>query len=579
MRHELELDAWLKSSIIDEHTKDELLGIKDNCEEVRDRFCTYLEFGTAGLRGIVGAGTNRMNRYTVGRATQGLADYISTFGQEYKKRGIVIAYDTRRNSEEFALETALVMAGNGIKAYLFEGIRPTPELSFAVRHLNAAAGVMITASHNPPEYNGYKVYWEDGGQITPARAKDITAMIDRITDFSRVKAADRQTAMCKGLLEYIGPEVDGEYISRVTALSLNGEMIKKNGHNVEIVYTPLHGTGSVLMGTVLATAGYNRVKTVEEQAVQDPCFSTVRTPNPEEREALQMGIEYAMTTGADIVIGTDPDCDRVGVAVRDREGDYRVLTGNQIGALLVEYVLSQRQRLGLSSPNDVIIKTIVTSEIGRAIAGSYGVQTVDTLTGFKYIGEKIEEYSRNGSKTFVLGYEESNGYLAGSFVRDKDGVIATLLLCEMALYYKLKNMTLIDVLESIYGRYGYYCERTKSVKLEGEEGLRKIKAIMRHLRSSTDEMNSIFDNKIVEFRDYLSGKIFHLQEGTHTGTGLPKSDVLYYKLLDESWLCVRPSGTEPKIKFYFAAKGAGKEDAEQKQKVMEQRLMNQLEVL
>lgn len=579
MRHELELDAWLKSSIIDKRTKDELLEIKDNCEEVKDRFCAYLEFGTAGLRGIIGAGTNRMNRYTVGRATQGLADYISTFGQGYKKRGMVIAYDTRRNSEEFALQTALVMAGNGIKAYLFEGIRPTPELSFAVRYLKAAAGVIITASHNPPEYNGYKVYWEDGGQITPARAKDITAKIDSIKDFSQVKMADRRTAMCEGLLEYIGPEIDGEYINKVTELLLNGGMVKEKGHNVEIVYTPLHGTGNVLMSTVLKKAGFSRVKIVEEQAVQDPCFSTVRSPNPEEREALQMAIEYAGRTGADIVIGTDPDCDRVGMAVRSKDGDYLVLTGNQIGALLVEYVLSQRQRLGLSSRDDVIIKTIVTSEIGRTIAGNYGVQTVDTLTGFKYIGEKIEEYSRNGSKNFVLGYEESNGYLAGSFVRDKDGVIASMLLCEAALYYKLQNLTFIDVLESIYGRYGYYCERTKSVKLEGEEGLIRIKAIMCHLRNSTDKINSAFGNQIIEFRDYLSGNILYLREETRTGTDFPKADVLYYRFMDESWLCVRPSGTEPKIKFYFAARGERKEEAEQRQKTMEQRLMNQLEVL
>lgn len=572
MKSIAEFERWLNSDFIDEETKKELIKIKKNEAEISDRFYKHLEFGTAGLRGIIGAGTNRMNKYTVGRATQGLANYIKKRGKEYMDRGVVIAYDSRHRSCEFALQTALVLSGNGIKAYLFDGIRPTPELSFAVRYLGTAAGVMITASHNPPKYNGYKVYWEDGGQITPDRAKEITGEIVKLASFSQIKTMDRQDAVSRGLLQLVGPEIDKEYIDRVVSLCLEKDMIKEHSDKLRIVYTPLHGTGNKLVNMALSRAGFRGFHVVREQAEPDPEFSTVKSPNPEEREALLLAIQHAERVGADIVLGTDPDCDRVGIAVKKSKGDFVVLSGNQIGALLVEYILSRRKKLGLYSPADVIIKSIVTSELGRVIARNYNVHTFDTLTGFKFIGEKIGEFARTGDKNFVFGYEESNGYLAGDFVRDKDGVIAVLLACETALYYKLRGMTLHDALEELFRKYGYYVERVKSIKLEGEEGLYNIKKIMQRLRYSRDELNKLFGYGLEETRDYLEGKVYFIEKDKYGKIDLPKSDVLYYRFHDGSWFCVRPSGTEPKIKFYFSVTAKEKKEAEEKLDKMQEKV-------
>jgi phosphomannomutase len=556
-----EYKNWVNSPYIDEHTKKELQDIKNNEEEIKERFCAPLEFGTAGLRGLIGAGTNRMNVYTVGRAAQGLAKHIGSLGRQYAGRGVAIAYDTRRFSYEFALRTALVLNANGIKAYLFDGIRPVPLLSYAVRELKATAGIVVTASHNPCEYNGFKVYWEDGGQITQDRAERITQEIYGACDYCEVPVMDKKEAVREGLLTMVGTEIDRKYLDRVLSLCLDAEMIRAKGDKLGIVYTPLHGTGSRFVASVLANAGFTRVNTVKEQQEPHMDFPTVKSPNPEDREALEMAIMTAAERGSDIVVGTDPDADRIGIAAKNKKNQFETFTGNQIGALLVEYILYQRNRMGLSTDRDTIIKTIVTSEMGRAIAASYGTDTLDTLTGFKYIGEKIEEFSRTRARNFVFGYEESNGYLLGDFVRDKDGIIATLLVCEMALYYKNKGMTLAEVLEDLYRQHGYYIEDVVSVRLEGCEGLEKIKQIMQYFRGKRKEMAGILGEPVEEIRDYLN-RVCYDGNGNPSGeTHLPGSDVLYYKLKDRAWVCIRPSGTEPKLKLYFSITDAKRAEA------------------
>ncbi len=573
----MEYQCWLDSSYIDEDTKRELMSIRNDPGEIEDRFYRHLEFGTAGLRGVIGAGLNRMNRYTVARTTQGLANYIKKSGEAENGASVVIAYDSRHMSDQFALQAALVLNRNGIKTYLFESLRPTPELSFAVRELKATAGIVITASHNPPQYNGYKVYWRDGGQITPDRAEAITDEIDAITDLSQAQIMERNEAVDKGLLVMIGRDIDEKYTEKVVSLCLNREMAREHGRKLNIVYTPLYGTGNKPVREVLQKAGFEDVHVVEEQELPDPDFPTARSPNPEDPGALRLAIEKAGRIGADIVLGTDPDCDRVGMAVRNNKNEFVVLTGNQIGALLVEYVLSRRDELRISTPGDVIVKSVVTSEMGRVIGAAFGVDTVDTLTGFKFIAEKIEEYSRSGGRNFVFGYEESNGYLYGDFVRDKDGVIASLIICEMALYYKLKGLTVYQALEGLYEKFGYFVEDVKSIRHEGREGEERIGRIMDYFRDSWVKVNSRLNGKVEEMRDYLKGTCCYPASGKKVKAELPTSNVLYYKLHNGCWFCIRPSGTEPRIKIYFSAAGKTRAEALDRLKYMQEKVMGMVD--
>lgn len=562
MDYRKKYQQWLQSSYIDDATKEELVSIAENEKEIEDRFYKDLEFGTGGLRGVIGAGSNRINKYTVRKATQGLANYINKQGKAAAEAGVVIAYDSRRMSSEFAKETALVLNANGIKSYLYSELQPTPILSFSVRELNATAGVVITASHNPPQYNGYKVYWSDGGQIPPERAEEIIKEINAVDSFDKIVTMDQKEAEDKGLLCWIGEEVLKKYIDRVKGLCVNPQLVKEWGKDLKIIYTPLHGSGNKPVRRVLKEVGFEQVAVVPEQEMPDPNFSTVSYPNPEEKEAFNLAIEMAKRDGADIIIGTDPDCDRVGAVVKNREGDYIVLTGNQVGSLLVDYILGAKKQKGDLPQNGVIIKTIVTSEMGREIAKSYGIETIDTLTGFKFIGEKINEFEKTGEHSFIFGYEESYGYLAGDFVRDKDAVIASLLVCEMAAYYKSRGMSLYEGLVELWEKYGYYNEVLKSINMEGKEGMERIKAIMDELRSNPPKQ--LNDVKVARIEDYLESKAYNLSEDKTEDIVLPVSNVLRYILADGSWFCVRPSGTEPKIKLYFSVIGKDMKDGQKK---------------
>jgi len=543
---------WLNSPHIDEETKTELRAIADHSAEIEERFYKQLEFGTGGLRGVLGAGTNRINAYTIRRATQGLANYIATHGDEAKAKGVVIAHDSRHQSPELSLETALTFAANGINVYLFDGLRPTPELSFAVRELGAQAGIVLTASHNPPEYNGYKVYWEDGGQIVPALAKEIIASINKVNDFADVRTMARSEAEQAGLLKWIGEEIDNRYIARLKELCLNLDVVKQVDSEFKIVFTPLHGAGNLSCQAILREMGFTQVHVVPEQEQPDPNFSTVKSPNPEERAAFDLAIGLAQNVGADLIIGTDPDCDRVGVVVRDHTGEYVVLSGNQTGALLLQYLLSEHKNRGTLPQGATMVKTIVTSEMGRVIADRYGVDTMDTLTGFKYIGEQMRLFEERGDRTFLFGYEESYGYLAGTFVRDKDGVMSTMLIAEMAAYYKSKGMNLYDALQALYEEFGYFREELVSLTLKGINGLAQIQNIMKTWREQPPV--EVAGQKIIERRDYHTGKSVHAEQG-ETRLTLPQENVLRYTLQDGSWFCLRPSGTEPKIKMYFSVQG------------------------
>jgi len=538
--------SWLNYEKLDEETRKELEAISDQPKEIEDRFYKELEFGTGGLRGVIGAGTNRMNLYTVGRATQGLAQYILEKGANGPLA--VIAYDSRHKSPEFALETALVLAGNGITAYVFETLRPTPELSFAVRELKASAGVVITASHNPPEYNGYKVYGPDGGQLVPEAAGQVTEYISRVTSFDQVRRLSREEAEAKGLLRWIGAEIDRKYTDAVVSVSPNRTLLEKAADDLHIIYTPLHGAGNMPVREALRRMGFRKVEIVAEQEHPDPQFSTVKSPNPEEREAFTLALQMARQSNADIVIGTDPDCDRMGAVVRDEQGSYHILTGNQAGALLVHYLLSSLKERNQLPANGAVVKTIVTSEMGAEIARSYGMHTFDTLTGFKYIGQKISEFEASGAYRFLFGYEESYGYLAGTYCRDKDAVVASVLICEAAAYYKMQGKTLLDVLEDLYRQYGYFQERLESLTMKGKEGLEQIRRIMEDWRNNPPA--TVAGMKVVQAEDYLNGLY-----------GLPKENVLKYKLEDRSWFCLRPSGTEPKLKIYFGVCGTSGEEA------------------
>ena len=530
---------WLENPYFDEETKKELLSIENNEKEIEDRFYKNLEFGTGGLRGVIGAGTNRINKYTVRRATYGLANYIlNKCGEEGKTKGVVIAYDSRYKSEEFSTETAKTLAACGIKAYIFDSLRTTPQLSFAVRHLGCVAGVVITASHNPPEYNGYKVYWTDGGQVCPNIAEEIIKEVNKIEDYSTIPTTDKDNE----LITLLDDKVDRAFIDAVKEQVIRQDIIDKVGKDMKIIFTPIHGTGNLPIRKALDEVGFKNVAVVKEQEMPDCKFSTVEYPNPEEKAVFDIAIEMAKKDGADIIIGTDPDCDRVGVVVKNTEGEYVVLNGNQVGSLLVDYVISNKIDQIKTMNNPMIVKTIVTSELGANIAKSYGVSSVDTLTGFKFIGEKIHEYETTNEATFIMGYEESYGYLVGTHARDKDGVVSALLISEMAAYYYDKGMTLYEGLQEVYKKYGYYKEELKSITLKGIDGMEKIKSIMSHFRNAN--IKEIANIKVAQLIDYKEGI-----------NDLPKSDVLKFILEDNSWIAVRPSGTEPKIKFYFGCNG------------------------
>ena len=565
---------WLEKPCFDEETKKELRSIADDENEIKERFYTELEFGTAGLRGVIGAGLNRMNIYTVRKATQGLANYILKVGG--KEKGVAIAFDSRRMSPEFADVAACCLAANGIKAYRFESLRPTPELSFAVRKLGCIAGINITASHNPPEYNGYKVYWEDGAQITPPHDKGIMDEVKAITDFSVLKTMDAEEAMKAGLYEVIGQKIDDAYIAELKKQVKNPEAIRAMQKDITIVYTPLHGTGNIPARRVLKEIGFENVYVVPEQELPDGDFPTVSYPNPESKEAFELALKLAKEKDADLVLATDPDADRLGVYVKDtKSGEYITLTGNMSGCLLAEYTISQiKEKQGL--PKDgALIKTIVTTNMADAIAEYYHVSLIEVLTGFKYIGQQILGFEQNHSGTYLFGFEESYGCLIGTHARDKDAIVATMALCEAAAYYKQKGMTLWDAMVEMYERYGYYKDDVKSITLKGIEGLGKIQKIMDDLRNHTPK--AIGPYKVLSARDYKQDTKKDMQTGEVTTTGLPTSNVLYYDLPDHAWLCVRPSGTEPKIKLYYGVKGTSLEDAEEKSRELGAYAMKLLE--
>ncbi len=553
-------EEWLNDPYFDEGTKAELKAIADDENEIKERFYMDLEFGTAGLRGIIGAGTNRMNIYVVRKATQGLANYILKVGAEAK--GVAIAHDSRRMHDEFTECAALTLAANGIKAYVFDALRPTPELSYAVRHLGCIAGINITASHNPPEYNGYKVYWEDGAQITPPHDSGIMAEVKAITEYSACKTMDKQEAIDKGLYVVIGEEVDNDYLAELKKNVLHPEAIRDQARNLKIVYTPLHGTGLVPAVRVLKELGFENVTVVPEQEKPDGDFPTVSYPNPEAEEAFALGLKLAEETGADLVLATDPDADRLGVRVRDKEGVYHTLTGNMSGSLLADYEIGQTKALKGLPSDGLLIKTIVTTNLADAICKYYGVAEYECLTGFKWIGRQILKMENEKKGTYLFGFEESYGCLIGTHARDKDAIVAVMALCEAAAYYKTKDMTLWDAMLDLYERCGYYKDDIKSVGLAGIEGLQKIQQIMATLRE--EPLKELAGYKVLKVRDYQKDTILDLQTGTETDTGLPKSNVLYYEMTDDAWLCVRPSGTEPKIKFYYGVVGNSLEDADAK---------------
>lgn len=551
MTYKAAVEKWLSYPELDAELKQQLISMQHNEKALEDSFYKNLEFGTGGMRGEIGPGTNRMNIYTIRKAAEGLARYIVAQGEEAKKRGVVIAYDSRHKSSEFALEVAKTVGKYEIKAYLFKELRPTPELSFAVRYLGAVAGVVITASHNPPEYNGFKVYGEDGGQITPVIADALIQYVNCVEDELLIQVATEQELLEKGLLTYIGEEVDQAYIERLKTIQLNPEVVASVAKDLKIVFSPLHGTAYALVRKGLESFGFQNVTIVEEQAIPDPNFSTVASPNPEEHAAFELAIQYGKAIDADMLMATDPDADRLGVAVKNQDGEYVVLTGNQMGALMLEYLLSQKKEKGMLQENGVIVKTIVTSDIGRAIAENYGLKTINTLTGFKFIGEKIREFEQTKAYTFQFGYEESYGYLIGDFVRDKDAVQSAVFAAEVAAYYKAQGKTLYDGLMEIFEKYGYYKESLRSLTLKGKEGAEQIARIMSSFREQP--LHEVGGVQVVAMEDYDVRKRW--SHGVEQSLELPRSNVLKYELENGSWFCVRPSGTEPKAKVYFGVKG------------------------
>ena len=554
-----EYKKWCESPDFDEETKKELSEIKDNEKEIEDRFYKELEFGTAGLRGVIGAGTNRMNKYTVGKATQGLANYIKEQGTQDK--GVAISYDSRRMSKEFSLQTALILNANGIKTYLFENLRPVPELSFAVRELKCTAGVMITASHNPPKYNGYKVYWDDGAQIVAPRDKDIIAKVRAVAEYSEIKEISKEEAIEKGLFNIVGTEMDDKYINTLKSLILNPEIVKEQGKNLKVVYTPLHGTGNTVAERLLKEIGIQNLYVVPEQKEPDGNFPTVDYPNPEDKKAFKLALELAKKVDADVVLATDPDADRLGIYAKDtKTGEYMTYTGNMSALLIAEYRISQMKEKGILPEKGMFITTIVSSDLAKAIASNYGLECFEVLTGFKNIGAimKREEEKTDGDK-YVFGFEESYGCLIGDYARDKDGIAAVMALCEAACYYRANNETLWDQMNNIYKKYGFYKEDQVSIVLEGAEGAEKIKEMMTEMRNK--DVENIGNYRVLTFKDVDNDYVKDMTTGAESKTGLPKSNVLYNQLENNAWCCVRPSGTEPKIKLYFGVKGKDEEDA------------------
>lgn len=560
------LEQWLQDPVIDEATKQELRELGGQAKELEDRFYKELEFGTGGLRGVIGAGSNRMNRYVIGRATQGLARYIlEQHGDREGKPSVVIAHDSRHFSPEFSLEAALVLAGNGIVAKLFPSLRSTPQLSFSVRHLQATGGIVVTASHNPPEYNGYKVYNSSGGQLVPHEAEQVIQYIREVPSFADIRRISKEEAEAQGLLVWLGENEDQAFTDTVAEVSVNRELIANGpGKDFKLVFTPLHGTGNIPVRNVLAKVGFEQVHVVPEQEQPDAEFSTVKSPNPEERDAFKLAIELGTKVGADLLIGTDPDADRMGAVVKNKQGEYVVLSGNQSGAIMIYYLLNQLQEAGKLPANGAVVKTIVTSEMGAVIAQHFGATVFNTLTGFKYIGEKMNGFEQSGDHTFLFGYEESYGYLAGNYARDKDAVLASMLIAEAAAYYSTQGKTLYDVLEELYEKFGYFLESLESRTLKGKDGVAQIQSLMTQWR--TESIAEIAGIKVKEVLDYSKGL-----------NGLPKENVLKFMLEDGSWFCLRPSGTEPKIKVYFAVCGTSIPDAESKIASLVQAVMSRVD--
>lgn len=547
MNYRQQYRFWLESAGFDQATKAELEALEGNEKEIEDRFYRDLEFGTGGMRGVIGAGTNRMNRYTVRKAAQGLASFLHKNGKAV--RGVAIAFDSRNMSPEFAEETALVLAGNGIRAFLFESLRPVPELSFAVRHLGCAAGVVITASHNPKEYNGFKAYSDDGCQLPPIESDAVIAEVDAVLDLAAIPVMTRQRALEEDLLAIIGPEIDDAYMAALKRVLVNPDMVREEGKTGRIVYTPLHGAGNLPVRRILSEIGFEHVLVVPEQEKPDPAFSTVKSPNPEEKAAFAMAIDLANREDVDVLFGTDPDCDRVGVVVRNNAGEYVTLTGNQTGCLLLHYILSQKKAQGTLPPNPFVVKTIVTTELSRKIAAHYGVEMLEVLTGFKFIGEQIRLLDDTGLKQYLFGFEESYGYLAGTHARDKDAVVACMLIAEMYLYYRKQGKTLYDALQQLYMEYGYTVEDIDAFTLKGKDGLDTITRTMETLRDTAPQFFG--GHTVAACRDYQLQQVSHYITGDVTPLLLPQSNVLYYEMTSGDWFCVRPSGTEPKIKIYY----------------------------
>ena len=561
MSYKEQYDFWLSDAYFDEATKEELRSIAGNEKEIEDRFYKELEFGTGGLRGVIGAGTNRMNIYTVRKATQGLANYIIKQGG--KDRGVAIAYDSRRMSPEFADEAALCLAANGIKAFVFDALRPTPELSFALRTLKCISGIVITASHNPPEYNGYKAYWEDGAQVTAPRDTEIITEVKNVTDYHEVKTMSKEDAMAAGLYQVIGKEIDDAYMAELKKQIIHPEIIKEVADDIKIVYSPFHGTGNVPVRRILSELGFKHVYVVPEQELPDPDFTTLEYPNPEDPKAFTLALALAKEKNADIVLATDPDADRLGIYALDtKSGEYVPFTGNMSGMLIAEYILRERTATGTMPENPALVTTIVTTNMAGAIARDYGVKFIEVLTGFKYIGEQIKFFEQTGSNNYVFGLEESYGCLAGTHARDKDAVVAVMCLCEVAAWCKKNGITVWDQMLKLYEKYGYFKETQYAITLKGIDGAAQIAEMMNKLRSNPPK--NFGDLKVKEFRDYDKDVAINLETGEKKSTGLPKSNVLYFDLTNDSWCCARPSGTEPKIKFYMGVKGTSLEDAQTK---------------
>lgn len=570
-------NRWVEKENLETDLKEQLLDMQNNDQLKEECFYKNLEFGTGGMRGELGAGTNRMNVYTIRKAAEGLAQYIKSFGQDAMDKGVVIAYDNRHKSETFALESALTIGNHGIKTYVFEQLRPTPELSYAVRKLNAFSGIVITASHNPPEYNGFKVYGEDGAQLTPGPAKALVNKVNEVVDELAIKVASEEELVSKGLLVRILEEIDTAYIEELKSVVVNQDIINNYGADVKIVFTPLHGTATVPAQEGLKAVGFTNVHIVEEQAVIDPNFTTVSSPNPEEHSAFELAIQYGNKLDADVLIATDPDADRVGVAVKNEAGEYTVLTGNQTGALMLEYILGEMRAQNTLPDNGAVIKTIVTSELGRVIASEYNCTTLDTLTGFKFIGEKIKEFEHSGEKTFLFGYEESYGYLIKDFARDKDAIQAVVLAAELAAFYKSKGKTLYQGLIDVYDKYGYYLEGLQSITLKGKSGIETMNQIISSFRDNPPTELAGMQVEVIE--DYQTQQRLFIQEDQIEEIHLPKSNVLKYKLAENSWVCLRPSGTEPKIKFYFGTTSDSLQQSQQQLQALKDELMLKVEAV